>query len=119
MRRASGCVGLREQVHAEEARRDRADQAEDRDDREPQDRVRLAAQAVGVEVVVHVRRFGRAPRRRARRCAGARAQAEQRARLRLVRHLVEPVAVREAQEDFHATADRALEAPSPTPCRRR
>ena len=38
------------------------------------------------------------------------AHAEQRARLRLLRHLVEPVAVREAQEAGEAVADGALEA---------
>ena len=43
------------------------------------------------------------------RCAGA--QVEQRAHLRLLGHLVEPVAVGEAQKALEAAADGALEAP--------
>ncbi len=102
-------IGGGDQVHAEKAGRDGADQTEDRDHRQPHDGVRLPAQAVAVEVFVHVvdALFHFGVQRIESEMIGA--HLEQCLRGGLFGDVVEPVAVREAQENLEPLADRTFE----------
>ena len=87
-------------AHAEEARRGGADQADHGDDGEPEEDVGLAAQQIAVEIGAHVLQLLADLGIEAVGAELFDQAMEHIARLHVVRDVVKPVAVGEAQEDF-------------------
>ena len=102
-------AGLIEQIHAQKAGRDGGDQAQRGDHGQPHHGIRLASQAVAVQILIHfLDRLADIPINPVGvEMAGQ--HPEQILGLRLIGNLVEPVAVGEAQESFEDPADFPLE----------